>query len=127
MRVSDLILRYYCEGEGDRRVRDLLEEIKGKLGISYEKVGGPHNELRDKEVYERDFKPRAKLLKIRTGRSIRELRSRRGHYFVSIPGTIAVIKNGLVEWWTLGNEDIIAFLKEVVKEGEEYILKLIGG
>jgi len=126
METGDLILRYYCEGEGDRRIRDLLEEIKGKLGISYEIIGGPYNELRDKEVYERNFKPRAGLLKRRTGRSIRELRSRSGHYFVSVPGTIAVIKNGLVEWWTLGNEDIIAFLKEVLKGGREYILKLIG-
>ena len=126
MKAGDLILRYYCEDEGDRRIRDLLEEIKGKLGISYEIIGGPHNELRDKEVYERDFKPRAKLLKRRTGRSIRELRSRSGHYFVSIPGTIAIIKNGLVEWWTLGDEDVIAFLKEVLKGGREYILKLIG-
>jgi hypothetical protein len=126
MRVGDLILRYYCEGHGDRRIRDFLEEIKGKLGIPYEIIGGPHIELRDKEVYERDFKPRAKLLRRRTGRSIREMRSKSGHYFVSVPGTIAVIKNGLVEWWTLGNEDIIAFLKEVLKEGGEYILKLIG-
>jgi hypothetical protein len=126
MRVGDLILRYYCEGQGDRRIRDLLEEIKGKSGIQYEIIGGPHIELRDKEVYERDFKPRSKLLRRRTGRSIREMRSKSGHYFVSVPGTIALIKNGLVEWWTLGNEDIIAFLKEVLKEGGEYILKLIG-
>jgi len=127
MEAGDLILRYYCEGEGDRRIRDLLEEIKGKLGISYEIIGGPHNELRDKEVYERDFKPRARLLKRRTGKSIRELRSRSGHYFVSVPGTIGVIKNGLVEWWTLGDEDIVASLKEVLRRDREHILRLIGG
>jgi len=124
--MNDLILRYYCRDEGNRIIRELLEEVKNKLSILYEVIDGPYNELRDREVYERDFRPRAKILKKRTGRSIRELRSRRGHYYVSIPGTIAVIRNGLVEWWTLGDEDIIAFLKELLKEGKKYILRLIG-
>jgi hypothetical protein len=31
-----------------------------------------------------------------------------------------------VEWWTLGDEDVIVFLKEVLKGGREHILKLIG-
>jgi len=107
-------------------IRELLEEVKSKLSTSYEVVGGPYNELKDREIYERDFRPRAKILKKRTGRSIRELRSKSCHYFVSIPGTIAVIRNGLVEWWTLSDNDIIAFLKELLKEGKEYILRLIG-
>jgi hypothetical protein len=124
--MDDLTLRYYCEGEGNKVIRDLLEEVKNKLGIPYEIVGGPHDELKDREIYERDFKPRARLLKKRTGRSIRELRSRRGHYFVSVPGTIAVVRNRLVEWWTLGDDDIIAFLKELLKEGREYLFRLIG-
>jgi hypothetical protein len=100
--MNGLILRYYCRDEGNRMIRELLEKVKNELGISYEVIGGPYNELKDRETYERDFKPRAKILKKRTGKSIRELRSRSGHYFVSIPGTIAIIKNGLVEWWTLG-------------------------
>jgi hypothetical protein len=124
--MNGLILRYYCRDEGNRMIRELLEKVKNELGISYEVIGGPYNELKDRETYERDFKPRAKILKKRTGKSIRELRSRSGHYFVSIPGTIAIIKNGLVEWWTLGDEDVIAFLKEVLKGGREHILKLIG-
>jgi len=124
--MNDLILRYYCRGEGNRIIRELLEEVRNKLSISYEVIGGPYNELKDREIYERDFRPKAKVLKKRTGRSIRELRSRRGHYYVSILGTIAVIRNGLVEWWTLGDEDIIAFLKELLEEGKEYILRLIG-
>jgi len=37
-------------------------------------------------------------------RIIRELRSERGHYYVSIPGTIAMVRNGLVGWWTLEYE-----------------------
>jgi hypothetical protein len=35
---------------------------------------------------------------------IRELRSESGHYYVSIPGTIAMVRNGLVGWWTLEYE-----------------------
>jgi hypothetical protein len=124
--MNDLILRYYCRDEGNRMIRELLEEVKNELGIPYEVIGGTYNELKDQETYEKDFKPRAKILKKRTGKSIRELRSRSGHYFVSIPGTIAVIKNGLVEWWTLGDEDVIAFLKEVLKGGREHIIKLMG-
>jgi hypothetical protein len=124
--MDDLTLRYYCEGEGNKVIRDLLEEVKNKLGIPYEIVGGPHDKLKDQEIYERDFKPRARFLKKRTGRSIRELRSRRGHYFVSVPGTIAVVRNRLVEWWTLGDDDIIAFLKDLLKEGREYLFRLIG-
>jgi hypothetical protein len=124
--MNDLILRYYCRDEGNKMIRELLEGVKNELGISYKIIGGPHSELKDKEVYEKDFKPRAGLLKRRTGRSIGELRSRSGHCFVSVLGTIAVIKNGLVEWWTLGDEDVIAFLKEVLKGGREHIIKLMG-
>jgi hypothetical protein len=124
--MDDLTLRYYCKDEGNKVIRDLLEEVRNKLGIPYEIVSGLHNELKDREIYDRDFKPRARLLMKRTGKSIRELRSRSGHYFVSIPGTIAVIRNGLVEWWTLGDDDIIAFQKELLKEGRENILRLVG-
>jgi len=124
--MDDLTLRYYCKDEGNKVIRDLLEEVKNKLDISYEIVGGPHNELKDREIYDRDFKLRATLLKKRTGKSIRELRSRSGHYFVSVPGTIAVIRNGLVEWWTLGDDCITTFLKELLKEGREYLFRLIG-
>jgi hypothetical protein len=46
--MFDLTLRYYCEGEGNKVIRDLLEEVKNKLGIPYEIVGGPYNELKEK-------------------------------------------------------------------------------
>jgi hypothetical protein len=124
--MNNLTLRYYCKDKGNKVIKDLLEEVKNKLGISYEIVGGPYNELKDREIYERNFKPRARILKKRTGRSIMELRSKSGHYFVSIPRTIAVIKNGLVEWWTLSDEDIITFLKELLKKDRGYLFRLIG-
>jgi hypothetical protein len=124
--MDDLTLRYYCIDEGNKVIRDLLEEVRNKLDISYEIVGEPLNELKDREIYDRDFKPGARLLKKGTAKCIRELRSRSGHYFVSVPRTIAVIRNGLVEWWTLGDDCVTAFLKELLKEGREYLFRLIG-
>lgn len=72
-------------------IRVLLEEAKNKLGISHEFVGRPYNELKVREIYERDFKPRIRILK-RNWKEYRELRSRSRHYFVSVFETIAIIR-----------------------------------
>ncbi len=119
-------LRYYCQGEGKEEIRKLLTDVEAKHGISYETSdltrNGAYDEDNEKKVYERDFKPRAKVLKKRTGEPITQLRSRRvRHYFVSLPGTIAIIRDKEIEWYTLGNEEITKFLKAVLSKGYAYL------
>ncbi|MFZ6016831.1 MAG: hypothetical protein ACOYU0_04300 [Nitrospirota bacterium] len=113
-----LKLRYYCQGEGKEGIRKLLSDIKEKHGITYEisdlSRNGAYDEEKEKQVYEKDFKPKAKMLKKRTGKPITQLRSHRGHYFVSLPGTITIIRDENIEWYTLGDEEITRFLKAVL-------------
>jgi hypothetical protein len=79
---------------------------------------GEYDEEKENRVYERGFKPRAKILKKRTGELITRLRSRKArHYFVSTPGTIAVFRDGDIEWYTLGDEEIAKFLRMVLSKG----------
>jgi hypothetical protein len=119
-------LRYYCQGEGKVEIRELLTDIKAKHGISYEisdlSRNGVYDEEKEKQVYEKDFKPRAKVLKKRTGEPITRLRSRRArHYFVSLPGTIAIIRDEKIEWYTLGNKKITMFLKTAQDKGYAFL------
>jgi len=122
-------LRYYCQGKGDEGIRKLLVDIEAKYGITYEildlsKNGAWDNE-KDKLVYNNDFKPRVKVLKRRTGLRITKLRSRRArNYFVSNPGTIAIVRDEKIEWYTLGVEEIIKFLKKVLDKGYAFLEKL---
>ena len=121
-------LRYYCQGEGDEGILKLLVDIEAKYGIAHETLNlstnGAYDEGKEKIVYKRDFKPRAKLLKKRTHESITRLRSRKGRYFVSRPGTIAIVRNDKIEWYTLGVEEIIEFLKDVFDKGYAFLEKL---
>ena len=119
-------LRYYCQGEGKEEIRKLLTDIGEKYGLTYEisdlSRNGAYDEEKQKQVYERDFKLRAKVLKKRTGEPITQLRSRRArHYFVSLPGTIAIIRGKDIEWYTLGDEEITKFLKAVLSKGYAYL------
>ena len=119
-------LRYYCRGEGKEEIAKLLTNIREKCGITYEisdlSRNGAYDEEKEKEVYERNFKPRAKVLKKRTGEPITQLRSRGArHYFVSLPGTIAIIRDKEIEWYTLGDEEITKFLKAVLRKGYAYL------
>ena len=113
-------LRYYCQGQGSSEVTRLLVEIRTRHNIPHEVLdlssNGAYDEEKEKQVYEAEFKPRAKILKKRTGKPItKELRSRRArHYFVSTPGTIAVVRDGKVEWYAVGDREIIEFLKMVL-------------
>jgi hypothetical protein len=116
-------LRYYCQGQGSAEVTRLLVEIRTRHNIPHEVLdlssNGAYDEEKEKQVYEAEFKPRAKILKKRTGKPItKELRSRRArHYFVSTPGTIAVVRDGKVEWYAVGDREIIEFLKMVLIKG----------
>ena len=119
-------LRYYCQGEGQKEIRELLSDIGEKHGITQEisdlSRKGAYDEEKEEQVYERHFKPRAKVLKKRTGKPITQLRSRKArHYFVSLPGTIAIIRDKKIEWYTLGDEEITKFLKVVLGKGYAYL------
>lgn len=119
-------LRYYCQGEGKEEIRKLLTDVKKKHGIIYEisdlSINRAYDEEKEKQVYERDFKPRAKVLKKRTGEPITQLRSRKArHYFVSLPGTITIIRNERIEWYTLGDEEITKFLNAVLSKGYAFL------
>lgn len=118
-------LRYYCRGRGNEGILKLLEEVKGKNGITCEILDLSTKE-QEKQAYERDFKPRARILKKRTGKPITKLRGAGGerHYYVSIPGTIAIVRNGQVEWWTFTDSEITEFLNRVLSEGQVFLEKL---
>ena len=119
-------LRYYCQGEGKKEIRKLLADIGGKYAITSEisdlSRNRAYDEEKEKQVYERHFKPRAKVLKKRTGEPITQMRSRKArHYFISLPGTIAIIRDKEIEWYTLGDEEITKFLKAVLSKGYAYL------
>lgn len=117
-------LRYYCQGGGNREILRLLQAINEKHGITYQ-ILDLRGEEKEKEVYERDFKPRAKILKKRIGKPITQLRGAGGkrHYYVSIPGTIAIVRNAQVEWWTHTIDEIKDFLDEVLLQGQVFLEK----
>lgn len=121
-------LRYYCQAKGKEELRELLMDIEAKHNISYETLdvsrNGAYDEEKERQVYERDFKPKARILKKRTGESIRkELRGSKGkkHYYVSTPGTMTVVRDGEIEWYTVGDEEIIRFLKMVLSNGHVFL------
>lgn len=114
-------LRYYCQRSGDNSILELLRQIKNKHKISYEikdlSTNGKYDQEKEKTAYERDFKPQAKALKKATGVSITNLRSGSGNYFVSTPGTIALMENGQMVWWLHIETDIKEFLENLLLTG----------
>ncbi len=126
---SALELRFYCNGSGDHEITDRLGRIHAAHGIRFVVAdlsrNGEHDWDRNREVYEKDFKPRAKTLKRRTGEPITGLRSRSGRYYVSIPGTLSVVRNGAVEWFCMGKPDILDALDAVLKDGPSAIERLM--
>ena len=123
-------LHYYCNGySGDSLVKQRLEEIETKWGLEREVVdlsrNGEHDFDLNRYVYERDFKPRAKILKRRTGESIRVLRSRSGRYYVSSPGALTVVRDGLIEWFCIEPPKMLSMLDAVVSEGPAAIERLM--
>jgi hypothetical protein len=123
------MLRYYGKGSIDKRLNSILETIKEVHGIPSEVLDisqhGTYDPRQEQQTYERDFKPRAKLLKKRTGHPITSLRSRKARsYFVSIPGTLAIVGTQGIEWYTLGEDNISEFLRGVLAEGPSRIEEL---
>jgi len=116
-------LRYYCQGSGDKEILNLLHQIKDKHEISYEikdlSTNGKYDRAKEKAAYEKDFKPREKALTKTTGLSVTKLRSaRRGRYYVSMPGTIGLLKNVQMVWWTLTKENIMVSLQKILATGK---------
>jgi len=116
------MLRYYCQGLGDKEILNLLKQIQDKHRIPYEimdlSTNGQYNREKEKAAYEKDFKPRSKVLKKTTGRSITGLRSRKHrNYYVSRPGAIALMKNGQMVWWAHMEKDIKEFLRNLLSSG----------
>lgn len=119
-------LHYYYKAQGGDEILKLLTEVRAKHNIPHEVLdlssNGKYDEEKERQIYERHFKPRAKILKKRTGESITRLRSRKArHYFVSTPGTIAIVRDGEIEWYTLGNEEIAKFLKMVLSKRHAFL------
>ena len=114
-------LRYYCQCGGNREILRLLQAIKEKHEVTHE-ILDLSREEQERQVYERDFKPRARILKKRTGKPITKLRGAGGerHCYVSIPGTIAIVRNTQVEWWTYTIDEIKGFLDEVLLQGQAF-------
>jgi len=125
-----LKLRYYCQKNGNEEIRRLLAELEAKQKIPYEILdlsrNGEFNGEKEKQAYEMDFKPRARIMKQRTGQSITKLKSaKHGNYYVSEPGTIAIVSSEGIEWFAITVEAIISFLKEVLSQGQSYLDQLI--
>jgi len=126
-------IRYYCQAQGNEEIAKFLTKIEAEHRIPYKMFALSRGEIYDEEkerrVYERDFKPRAKILKKRTGESVRkELRGGKGkkRYYVSKPGTIAVIRNEKIEWYAVGDDKIITFLGKVLSKGVAFLEKCCG-
>jgi hypothetical protein len=122
-------LQYYCKGQGSTEVVRLLVEITSRHNIQHDIIdlsnNGIYNEEKEKQVYEAKFKPRAKMLKKKTGMPITKLRSRKArHYFVSTPGTISVIRDGNVEWYAIGEKEITEFLNMLLIKGHTLLEEL---
>lgn len=141
-------LRYYdspYDPEKKTKIIRGLSEIRERHAIAFEvfplrvkhtDYGQYVDEDHEKEVYEAQFKPRAKIIKRRIGTSLpRALRSRggRGHYYLA--GVIATVKNDLIEWLTCyesckqfenyGAEDsALNFLMALTEKGPELMERL---
>lgn len=116
------MLRCYCQGSGYEEILNLLRQIKAKCQIPYEIVdlstNGKYDREKEKAAYEEDFKPRAKALKKATGVSITKLRSaKHRNYYLSIPGTVALMKNGQMVWWIQAENNIKEFLRNLLSSG----------
>jgi len=138
-------LRYYAPHfarSTHAEILRLLGEIGRRHSLHCEIREVPHrpgvdpstwiaDEAAERELYEQDFRPRAAVLKHRTGESVRKLlRSNSGGYFVA--GTVAITKNGQIEWlashatpFPQYNQDpTLGFLKALLEHGPQLLEQL---
>jgi len=150
-KVAMYKLRYYLsqtksQKEKNGLVLQLLELIKERHGLDHETFplrleqfsdGSLYtDEAYEREIYEKHFRPRAKILSQRMGISLPSgLRSRqgRGHYYLA--GTLAILENDQIGWYTCWDstqefetycqdDGAIGFLRAVLKEGDNLLEKL---
>lgn len=123
----------------DYGVCSLLSEIKRRHGIPYEvgelrmkrsSDGSTYpDEGHERDIYNREFLPRSKVFR-RRGFSVTYLRSNRG--YVYLEGTVAVVSNGLIEWFTHRDERFkgkdedatLAFLRALPERGKPLLDEL---
>ncbi len=76
-----LTLKYYFSSKANENISKLLAGAMARHSIPCEMIDlsnyGAYDHEKEKTVYETDFKPRAKILKERTGAPITRLRSRK--------------------------------------------------
>jgi len=133
------VLKYFAPHQDmgkHEKILHLLEDIMAKHGtkidivqlrITKSQYGEYVDEEHEKEIYERCFRPRAKVLKYRLGTAIRLLlRSQRGRGHFYIAGTVAITKNDDIEWFApiypnffkeYDEDASIGFLKAVLEKG----------
>lgn len=138
-------LRYYSPDfyiSVHQKILNVLVQIETVHGIRHEifelrqlpstdpnthRVDNSH----EKEIYQRDFRPRAGILAARIGESVKRLlRSRSGGYFVN--GTVVITRNGQVEWFAsyatpfkeYDDDSTLGFLKALLDYGQPLLEQL---
>jgi hypothetical protein len=139
-------IRYYLaettyQKEVNEKILHLLQEIKNKHEIEFEisnisiNKEGYVDERHVKEIYEKYFKPRAKVLKRRIGESLpRSLRSQRGRGYYYLSGVIAILEDEQIGWYTcwessekfkIFDEDYkVGFLKALLSQGPSLLKEI---
>ena len=143
-------LRYYLSETEynhtkNENVLRLLKAIKEKHEVDYEIFplrlnvslnGGSYtDESHAKEIYEKHFRPMAKVLSQRTGTSLpRGLRSRQGRGSYYIAGILAILEDSEIGWYTCwestsefkeyDEDSEIGFLKALLENGSGLLNKL---
>jgi hypothetical protein len=143
---SDFRIGYYSpalEKRVDEGIPPLFAELRSAHGIESQVIHlrllpSPLNnailvpdESHEKEIYDRDFLPRWRVINARTGMKIgKVLRSQSGRYCVA--GTVAVLSGQGVEWYSVfrdrfGSYDAdhrLGFLKALLAEGPAVLANL---
>jgi len=139
-------LRYYAPSfrkDVHVEILRLLETVKASCGVPYEVREIPHQpgpdsnyrvveESEERTIYEKDFLPRKGVLRCRSGESLNRLLRTRSKRFC-LAGTVAVTRDGLVEWFSSfaapfrefdKNDPALGFLKALQEGGPALLEEL---
>lgn len=117
-----LSFRLYYSIKANDEIAKMLADINAVHGISYELIdlsnNGEYDPIKEKQIYDNEFKPKAKILKKRTGHPIDKLRSRKAHnYFVSRPATLTIIGEAGIEWYSNEEQEIMGLFRDAIDIG----------